>query len=60
MKIVEIKEFGDSIYIVRFKPNWFKRIFGSVEWGYYYLYLKIDICIMIIHHQLGAPSVGSY
>lgn len=25
-------ESGDSIYTVRFKPNWFKRIFGGVEW----------------------------
>lgn len=32
MKIVEIWESGDSIYTVRFKPNWFGRIFGGVEW----------------------------
>lgn len=31
MKIVEIRESDDSIYTVRFKPNWFERIFGIVE-----------------------------
>lgn len=38
MKIVEIRESDDSIYTVRFKPNWFERIFGGIEYEEQYKY----------------------